>query len=168
MLIPAAEIATILFPAAMIAAGSTDAVTYTIPNRLIIGLVTGFALLAPFAGFQGDTVAIHFGLAIVALAIGFGFFAVGWLGGGDGKLVAATALWVGPTAVMDFVLATAVAGGALSVAVLLYRARPIPVSLVTRNWATELHDSNGPLPYGVALGVGGLVAYGQSPWVAAL
>ncbi len=29
-------------------------------------------------------------------------------------------------------------------------------------------DSNGPLPYGVALGVGGLVAYGQSPWVAAL
>lgn len=36
------------------------------------------------------------------LALGFGLYAVGWLGGGDGKLLGVTGLWLGP---QDFGLA---------------------------------------------------------------
>ena len=166
MVFPAAHLATILFPAAMIAAGMCDAATRTIPNRLVLGLVVGFAALAPLAGFGAWEMTVHFGVAFLALAAGLGLFAAGWLGGGDGKLIAATALWLGPASTVDFVFVAALAGGVLAAGILAFRLRPIPVALVTRNWATELHAPDGPVPYGIALAAGGLAAFASSPWMA--
>ena len=168
MFFPAVELATILFPAAMIAAGLCDAETRIIPNSLVLGLVVGFAALAPLAGFGPAAMALHFGVALLALAAGFGLFAAGWLGGGDGKLIAATALWLGPAATIDFVLVAALAGGALAMGLLAFRMQPMPPVLVTREWAMALHAPDGPVPYGIALAAGGLAAFTSSPWIAGL
>ena len=40
------------------------------------------------------TIGMHVGAAAV-LVVSFVFFARGWIGGGDAKLAAATALWLG-------------------------------------------------------------------------
>ena len=55
------------------------------------------------------------------LAAGYGFHALGWLGGGDGKLLAALALWLGPKDLGLWLLATAALGLLLA---LLALARP--------------------------------------------
>ncbi|MGR3484975.1 MAG: A24 family peptidase [Paracoccaceae bacterium] len=162
----ALHLSTLLFPAALLVAAVQDVATRTIPNRLVAALALGFAILAPWAGFDATLLAWHAIAAAAALGLGFGLFAMGWLGGGDGKLMAAIVLWLGPGAVGTFALVTAVAGGALALALLSFRAAPMPALLVQRDWAMTLHRSGGPVPYGVALAIGGLVGFSASPWMA--
>ena len=50
------------------------------------------------------------------LVFTFALFNLGWIGGGDAKLAAATALWLGWTPLADYGLASALAGGALTLA----------------------------------------------------
>ena len=52
---------------------------------------------------------------------GFGFHALGWLGGGDGKLLATLALWLGPTHLGLWLLGTATIGLALAMTALAFR-----------------------------------------------
>ena len=52
------------------------------------------------------------------LGAGFAFYALGWFGGGDGKLLAAMALWLGPTDVGFGLLAAAALLAVMCVAAL--------------------------------------------------
>ena len=69
----------------------------------------------------------------------------GWIGGGDVKLLAACALLVPPTAVLRFILSTAIAGGGLALIYLATSkilrkqvdAPSRPKSLITRVWCAE-------------------------------
>ena len=66
-----------------------------------------------------------------ALAAGFACHALGWLGGGDGKLLAVLALWLGPRDLPLALLGIALTGGVLLAAALLvrdgdFRRRGIP------------------------------------------
>ena len=72
----------LLFPALMAFAASSDLLTMTISNRLSLALVTGMTLYA---------FGMHLAAATVVLVVAFIFFSQGWIGGGDAKLVAATA-----------------------------------------------------------------------------
>ena len=45
-------------------------------------------------------------------------FNFGWIGGGDAKLAAATAAWLGWTAILDYGLAAALFGGILTLILL--------------------------------------------------
>ena len=85
-----------LFPAVMAFAASSDLFTMSITNRVSIILVAGFALLAALTGMGASDLLSHVGAGrtAVALAVVFVFFAFGWIGGGDAKLAAATALLV--------------------------------------------------------------------------
>ena len=49
----------------------------------------------------------------------FAMFALGWIGGGDAKLAAAIALWLGWGALLDYSLSAAIYGGALTIVILL-------------------------------------------------
>ena len=80
-----------------------------VPNWALLALVGlwGFsALTAPWA--LGAPPLAGLACGCVGLCTGLAFHALGWLGGGDGKLLAATALWLGPGDVGFGLLAAAV------------------------------------------------------------
>ena len=82
----------LLFPALMAFAASSDLLTMTISNRLSLALTGGFFLLTLVIGMSWPAIGMHLAAAALVLMFSFGFFSQGWIGGGDAKLVAATAL----------------------------------------------------------------------------
>jgi prepilin peptidase CpaA len=158
----------LLFPAMMAFAASSDLLTMTIPNRVSLIVIGGFFLLALMTGMGVTDVASHLGAACVVLAVTFGFFSRGWIGGGDAKLAAATALWFGFDYLMDYALYGSLFGGALTLLLLKFRAAPMPGLLLGQGWAERLHQTDGGVPYGIALAAAALVVYPHTPWMQAL
>jgi len=150
----------LVFPFVMAVAASSDLVSMTISNRLQLVLVGTFFVAAAAAGLDWQTVGLHVGAGMLVLAITFGCFACGWIGGGDAKLMAATALWFGfgmPLA--EYVLISTVYGGALTVAILYLRKEPLPGFLAGQSWVVRLHDEKTGIPYGIALAAGALTVF---------
>jgi prepilin peptidase CpaA len=85
--------ALIIFLAACAIACITDSRARRIPNALTFGAI-GVALV--FAAFHGPLAfIIAFGCALATLVIGSVLLSLGWLGGGDVKLLAAGAATMG-------------------------------------------------------------------------
>ena len=152
------------FPAIMAFAGSMDLLTLTIPNRVSLALVAAFPLAAALVGMDWMTVAGHLGAGALMLAVGIGMFARGWLGGGDAKLLAAAALWLGFEHLAGYLLLVAIAGGALALLVLSYRNWAPPPWMLGQPWAMRLHDKKVGIPYGIALAAAALWIYPSTPW----
>jgi prepilin peptidase CpaA len=150
------------FPALMAFAAASDLLTMTIPNKLVIALIAGFAILAPAAGLPASAIAMHVSAAALVLAVSFGLFAFGWIGGGDAKLVAATSLWLGFGSLTDYLVLASVAGGGLTLAVLILRGWPLPAFVMTWPWLTRLQDKAAGVPYGIALAAAALFVYPHS------
>ena len=151
------------FPAAVIAAAITDATSYIIPNRLSMILAAAFVPAALAAGLSWPAFGMCLGLGVLALVVGVGLFALKVMGGGDAKLTAACLLWLGPVAIVPFLLWTAVAGGCLAVGLLFARRLPAQVASAGPRWVGRLLQPGGDVPYGVAIAVGALVAFPLSP-----
>jgi prepilin peptidase CpaA len=156
-----------LFPAMMAFAASSDLLTMTIANRVSLVLIGGFALLAVLSGLSGADVLSHIGAAAAVLAVAFTCFACGWIGGGDAKLAAATALWLGFSHLFDYLVYASLLGGALTLFIVQFRNLPMPRLLIGREWAERLHRQGGGVPYGIALAVAALVVYPQTEWMTA-
>lgn len=157
----------------LVAAAVSDARHYIIPNRLTVSIVALWLLyiivdrLAP----NGGEVAVlwHSIVALVVFLIFFAAFALGRMGGGDVKLIAATALWVGPEGIAPFLILTSIAGLFVTAAKLFLGKRSEP----TRTGPIESETSPNPdnaepsekpsreIPYGIAIAVGGLFVAGQ-------
>jgi prepilin peptidase CpaA len=102
------------------------------------------------------------------LVVTFGLFARGLLGGGDAKLAAATALWLGFEHLPAYLLLAALLGGALTLAILQFRWLPLPMLVRRQSWAERLHRRNGGIPYGAALGGAALLVYPHTTLMMAL
>ena len=74
--------------------------------------------LAP-ATRRSSRLGLAAGCAVAVFALGALGFAVGALGGGDVKLLAASSLFAGPALLPDFLMVTALAGGVLGLATLM-------------------------------------------------
>ena len=157
-----------LFPAMMAFAASSDLLTMTIANRVSLVLIGGFALLAVLSGLSGAELLSHVGAAAAVLAVAFVCFACGWIGGGDAKLAAATALWLGLSHLFDYLVYASILGGALTLLIVQFRTLPLPHILVGKEWAERLHRQGGGVPYGIALAAAALVVYPQTEWMTAL
>jgi len=155
-----------LFPAMMAFAASSDLFTMQIANRVSLILVGGFALLAAMTGMSAAAALSHAGAAAAVLAVGFGFFTRGWIGGGDAKLAAATVLWLGFAHLADYLVYASLLGGALTVALIQFRAMPLPKVFAGREWAERLHRRGGGVPYGLALAAAAVLVYPQTEWMA--
>lgn len=155
------------FPAAMAFAAAMDLLTMTIPNRISLGLLALFGLVAATSGLPFHTIAMHVTAGALMLGIGIGMFAMGWVGGGDAKLLAAGALWLGFEQLPAFLLITGVVGSFLMLAIVCFRAYPA-AALPIPEWALRLHRSHVGLPYGIAIGAAGLLVFPYSPLFRAL
>src|SRR5206468_2196987 len=80
--------------------------------------------------------------------------ALGHIGGGDAKLFAAIALWLGFHDLTAFALAASLFGGLLTLMILALRQWPLPAMMARQNWIGRLHAANAGIPYGVALAAG--------------
>jgi prepilin peptidase CpaA len=141
----------ILFGAAvlLVIAAISDAQRYRIPNKVCAALLLLFPLFVLTAPgvIEWEQHLMVFGLV---LASGFVMFMGNIAGAGDVKLLAATGLWAGPHLVAVFLVTTAIAGGllALIMACLTYARN------LSARRAVAL--ARVPIPYGVAISVGGL------------
>jgi prepilin peptidase CpaA len=132
------------FAAAMLVSGWLDIRARRLPNWLNLAVALGFLPWAWASGLGWGGFAIHLAVGAVVLGIGFCLFALDVIGGGDAKLGAAVALWIGLSFdLLRFFLIMALAGGVLAAIALVYQS-------VTKRQVTRA------LPYGVAIGVAGL------------
>jgi prepilin peptidase CpaA len=150
-----AEILVIVaLPLLLLAAGAWDLASFTIPNFLTAALLAIFVLFALVAGLSFAAIGWHLLAGLVGLLLGFMLFALGYIGGGDAKLFAATALWLGFKDLMPYALIASVFGGLLTLAIILLRQCPLPQALARQAWIVKLHDTRSGIPYGVALAAG--------------
>lgn len=150
-----------VFPVAMILAALSDLRSLTIPNRISLVLLAVFAVLAPLSGMSLENIGLHVAAFALVLAIGIAFFAFGWFGGGDAKLLAAGALWVGFGQLLPFIFYTTAFGGVLILAIILYR-QLVPAEAVSArgiDWASRLHKNDGGVPYGIAIASSALTVF---------
>ena len=102
------------------------------------------------------------------LAVTFVFFARGWIGGGDAKLAAATALVARlrpPAGLPALCLAVRRRADA--------RDDPVPHDAAARllagqEWVKRLHRKDGGVPYGIALAAAALIVYPDTIWMKAI
>jgi prepilin peptidase CpaA len=159
----------LIFPLAMAFAAAMDLFTMTIPNRVSILLVASFLMVACFVNPTWDVLKQHLVVASIVFACAVAMFAMGWLGGGDAKLLSAASLWIGPDLMPTYLGVVGLIGGVLAVGLLRYRTiRVLPEWLGRQTWALRLHEQDGGMPYGVALGAGAMLLYPQTVWFLAL
>ena len=158
----------LLFPAMMAFAASSDLITMTISNRVSLILVGSFFLLAVMSGMPLADMGMHLGAAAVVLAVTFVFFARGWIGGGDAKLAAATALWFGFDQLPNYLIVASLLGGVLTLAIMRFRLMPLPSWLAGQAWAERLHRMDTGIPYGIALAIAALLIYPDTLWMKSL
>jgi prepilin peptidase CpaA len=151
----------IAFAVLLLAAAWQDLRSLHIADAISLGIVFVFLVWAVGGLALGTLSLPQMGLAAACaaavFALGAAAFALGGVGGGDVKLMAASSLFAGPTQMLDFVMVTALVGGLLSLAILA--GAPIGPMAPT-GAGTVRARLRGGLPYGPAIAAGGL-------WVAA-
>jgi prepilin peptidase CpaA len=144
-----------LIPLAAIALFVGAAVDDIAHRRIANAFVLGLGLLAlvrlvfgPAFGAAPGTPFLDLTVAFAVFAAGAVVFHLGFFGGGDVKLLAAGALWIGAASVGSFLFATALAGGLLALGFLAW-------TLIAN--AAGKGARRPSLPYGVAISAGGIL-----------
>ena len=156
----------LIFPAMMAFAAASDLFTMTISNRVSLILIAGFLAMALLTGMPWQVIGMHMLAGMMVLVITFTLFALGWIGGGDAKLAAATALWLGWSQLLEYAVYSSLLGGLLTIALLSLRGAPLhPPFLMREGWYARMTDAKTGIPYGIALAAAGLILYPSSFWM---
>ncbi len=140
--------------ALLAAASIEDAVRLRISNLISAAILAGAVAAAIIVGPElslWQNVAVFVGLLVIGTAV----FALGMMGGGDIKLLAATGLWFDLPGAFLMIMSVLIAGGLL--ALLLLAARLIGWSDATRERIVVLKRRGG-IPYGIAIAGGATLA----------
>lgn len=149
-----------MLTALLVAVMYTDWRFLRIPNvftypAMLVGLVLGVLEAVPGGLFTGGLIDHVAGL-VLAFAISYPFYAARGLKAGDAKLLMA----IGALRGLNFLLYAAVygalIGGVIAVGFILFRKLARPVAGAAPNTLSGILKSS--IPYGVALGIGGLLA----------
>ncbi|WP_420995306.1 A24 family peptidase [Cupriavidus sp. 30B13] len=167
---PSLTFAALVLPPALLWAVLSDLLYRRIANRLVLALLALWTIHAAWLAFQdGQALAWpELGRSALAaalvLVVGYGLFAMRWVGAGDVKLVAVLCLWLGGDVSM-FLLVTSLAGGVLALGMPVLRRVELCVARrveqlgpwLRRPLATPMalrsHSLPG-IPYGFAIAAG--------------
>ena len=133
----------------LLIAAVTDLKARIIANHLNLAI----ALLAPAYWWASGLspwpdMALQAALGVTVFAVFAGLFAMGWMGGGDVKLLGALALWLPLVPLMRMLFAMSLLGGVLTlIVVAVHRLRKVKTS--------------PEVPYGVAIASAGLWVIGE-------
>ena len=152
-------IIALVFPLTLIAGAVSDLFRYEIPNSLSLSLLLGYVAYA--IALDSDVVSAIQGLTsgLVVLVAGLVLFRLQFLGGGDVKLLAAAAPWIGWLGLPSFLIWTALWGGLLAVVILIGRGWAKRTSIWGPQWWQRLLAVGGGVPYGIAICAGGLMSW---------
>jgi prepilin peptidase CpaA len=153
-----------VLPGAVAFAAAMDLLTMRIPNRISAVMVLAFFPLALLAGLSAADILNHLAAGLLMLVVGVLLFIPGWFGGGDAKLLAAIALWIGLDSLFPYILYVAVAGGMIATAFCSARSVPLPRMFLGEAWALRLHRHDTGIPYGLAIAAGALLVYPYTVW----
>jgi len=153
-----------IFPAALIVAAANDIYEFKIPNWISIILIIAYPAAGAAVGASLETLLEGFLIGAGALTLGFGLYAGRVIGGGDAKLIAATAPWLGAGALGSFLFLAALSGLGLAIIIMMFRKMPILPIYSHAPWLLELHDRKKDIPYGVAIASGGILSFSQTPF----
>jgi prepilin peptidase CpaA len=128
---------------ALLVAAVTDIRRRQIDNWLNAGIAAAAPLFWLATGLSLGEIGWQLALGAGSLALFAGLFALGWMGGGDVKLLTALALWIKPIWFLQLVMVMAVAGGVLTLA------------LAAWHLAARRKDKLA-VPYGIAISAAGL------------
>ncbi|WP_415926490.1 A24 family peptidase [Neorhizobium phenanthreniclasticum] len=152
-----------ILPLGLALAAISDLFTMTIPNRISIVLLGGFLILAPLSGLAWPDIGMSLVAGLAVFGGCFALFALNVMGGGDAKLLTASAVWYGFNhSLLAFLVTVGYVGGAVTLIFLLLRVRansvmamgiPLPASLVTAK----------KIPYGIAIAIAGFLTFEQAP-----
>lgn len=125
-------------------AAFTDIRERRIANWLNLAIAAGAPVFWWTSGLSlWPDVAWQIGVALAAFTCLCGLFALGWMGGGDVKLLTVLALWVTPTHFMQLLVIMAIVGGILTI--------------VMAAWHFMMNQKERlAIPYGVAIAAGAL------------
>lgn len=164
-----AKIIMACYAAPLLVAAAFDFWTYRIPN-----MVTGtfaflyFACVLYFFWGMGINWLSHIGACMAVLVVGLGLFYFNIFGGGDIKLIAAVALWIGfSRELVVFLLVAGVAGGALTLLLLGIRSGLSRLPLAFPAYIPNALQTQSPIPYGVAVVAGALWVVSAIPFLLA-
>ena len=153
----------VVFPLCLAFAAVSDFFTMTIPNRVSVILLAAFVLVAPFAGLSLTAIALHLAAGLVVFSVCFALFAFNVMGGGDAKLLTASAVWFGLTfSLIEYLVYVSFIGGVLTLLILSLRSHTNAI-LASGLPVPEHLMSAKKVPYGVAIGVAAFMAYPTSP-----
>ncbi|KQY13229.1 prepilin peptidase [Rhizobium sp. Root482] len=153
----------VVFPLCLAIAAFSDLFTMTIPNRVSAILLGAFVLVAPLAGLGLAGMGVHLLAGLAVFAACFALFALNIMGGGDAKLLTASAVWFGfNSSLLAFLVYVSIIGGALTLLILAMRKRENTI-LATGLPVPHLLFTAQKVPYGIAIGIGGFLAYPSSP-----
>ncbi|CAK7258690.1 prepilin peptidase CpaA [Shinella sp. WSC3-e] len=165
--IMAQAIIFVVFPLCLAVAACSDFLTMLIPNRVSAILLVAFVVVAPLAGLGLTEIAMHLAAGLLVFSVCFALFALNVMGGGDAKLLTASAVWFGMSlSLVEYLVYVSVFGGLLTIAILSLRAKtnlilasglPVPDHLLKAK----------KVPYGIAIGIGAFLAYPSSPLMVA-
>ena len=157
-----------IFLAILVAAAVSDARRNLIPNRvtstaLLLGLAFGLLQGALWATLAG---------AGLGLLVTLPLFALGAIGGGDGKLLMGIGAFLGPAGLVSAAIYAGIAGGFMALLEAGRRGKILP--LLSRMWNLVVflltfgrHGENSvkgnpesiTIPYGLALAAGAVAAW---------
>lgn len=153
------QLHALLFCLLLAAASASDAASRRVPNVIALALaVLGVAAQLTVGGGRAALLAV--GAAALVLAVLIFPFSRRLLGGGDVKVAVACAVWLGFRGLPMFLLATALAGGLVSigVSVLALRAPAAasPGSGARAPLRARLRSVR--VPYSIAIAAGAVIA----------
>lgn len=153
----------VIFPLCVAIAAFSDLFTMTIPNRVSLILLASFIVIAPLAGLGLQQIGYHLLAGLCVFAVVFVLFALNAMGGGDAKILTASSVWFGFNATLVSYLAdVAVAGGVLTLAILILRSQQAVIAHVGIKLPAPLLMEK-KIPYGIAIGVAAFLDYPSSP-----
>lgn len=148
---PGQAVVTGLLLALLATAAWTDLAQRRIPNLCSAGLLLLLPAWLMLTGSPAPWYEAPLAL-LLALLPGLLLWQRGILGGGDVKLAAVCAGFVGTTALLPFLLVTSLLGGALALVQLLRHRPRLRRSLAAPQPAETPDGADGPtVPYGVAI-----------------
>ena len=155
-----AFLTALIFCGTMIYAAISDLLFMKIRNIACLLFAAAFLILAPLYGLPVKDIFLHIAAGATALAICFALFFINAMGGGDAKLISATALWTGfSISLADYLLISAITGGILTLCILLLRKLIDRSKIEHIAFLYRLSDPKKGIPYGIALAIAGLWIY---------
>ncbi|RMF11599.1 MAG: hypothetical protein D6763_02625 [Alphaproteobacteria bacterium] len=155
------------FALLLVGAALSDVKRYIISNRLNLAVAgSSVVFLLAQSLLPPDLRTINLSLLYIAKTVGAAalvfavclvLFAKGVMGGGDVKLITLCTLWAGPPLVLPFIFVTALAGGVVTLGVLVVerlKRLGVPASQIVNPLALRMSQSK--VPYGLGIATGGL------------